>query len=87
MAKKELGLKNLSDDEVAVLAKELEKSSDAFTAECRRIISNRAGVGWTTSSHTGIPVPVSAIGAGSDLFNGLYDNTKIFHKILSVMPE
>jgi alkaline phosphatase len=30
-------------------------------------------------------VPVSAIGAGADSFNGYYDNTDIFLKMVSLM--
>lgn len=40
-------------------------------------MNNRARIGWTTSSHTGIPVPVYAMGAGSGLFSGRMDNTDI----------
>lgn len=47
-----------------------------------RILNHKAGVGWTSYSHTGIPVGVYAIGAKSTLFNGVYDNTEIFHKFV-----
>ncbi|MBN2893662.1 MAG: alkaline phosphatase [Bacteroidales bacterium] len=45
------------------------------------IFNQRAGIGWTSHSHTGLPVPVRAIGAGSELFDGYYDNTDIPKKI------
>lgn len=50
-----------------------------------RILSNKAGVAWTTWSHTGIPVPVFAIGAGAEKFDGYYDNTDIPKKIAEAM--
>lgn len=58
---------------------------DSLKFACIQLVSERAGIGWSSSNHTGIPVPTSAIGPGSESFNGLYDNTDIFHKILSVM--
>ncbi|MCL2688547.1 MAG: alkaline phosphatase [Chitinispirillia bacterium] len=40
---------------------------------------------WTTTSHTGVPVPIFAIGAGSELFRGKFDNTDIAKKIKYLM--
>ncbi|MDR2065328.1 MAG: alkaline phosphatase [Prevotellaceae bacterium] len=45
-------------------------------------INNAAGVGFSTKGHTGIVVPVYAIGAGAELFTGKYDNTDIPRKIM-----
>lgn len=50
-----------------------------------RILNNKAGIGWTSYSHTGTPLAVYAIGAKSTLFNGTYDNTEIFFKFLDAM--
>lgn len=50
-----------------------------------KILNNKAGIGWTSFSHTGIPVPVFAIGTGHELFNGYYDNTDIPKKIMRIM--
>lgn len=36
---------------------------------------------FTTGSHSGTMVPVFAYGPGSELFGGIYDNTKIYHKM------
>ena len=41
------------------------------------IINNKAGIGWTSYSHTGVPVPVYATGASAELFNGAYENTEV----------
>ena len=52
------------------------------------LFASRAGLAWTSAHHTGVPVPTSAIGVGCQRFNGYYDNTRIFHKILAAMgPE
>ena len=47
--------------------------------------SEKAHVGWTTTSHTGGAVPVWAIGAGSNEFAGRMDNTDIPRKICKAM--
>jgi alkaline phosphatase len=42
-----------------------------------KMVSEKAGVGWTTYAHTGINVPIYAIGPGAELFSGVIDNTDI----------
>ncbi|MDK2909222.1 MAG: alkaline phosphatase, partial [Bacteroidales bacterium] len=44
-----------------------------------------AGFGWTTWSHTGIPVPVRAQGPGQKYFEGFMDTKDIPHLILKAM--
>lgn len=46
------------------------------------VLHQRNGVGFTTTKHTGNPVGVYAIGAGSHLFSGAMDNTDIPKKIV-----
>ena len=60
---------------------------DPLTTAAVHILSRRAGVGWTTWDHTGSPLATSAIGVGAETFNGYYDNTDIFTKIVSVMKQ
>lgn len=50
-----------------------------------RLLANKSGLAWTTWSHTGILIPVYAIGAGSEMFDGYYDNTDIPKKIAKAM--
>ena len=63
----------------------LEKSEYAqdepLAAEAKRIIDEIALVGWTSGGHSAGDVPVFAIGAGADLFQGRIDNTEIPIKI------
>ncbi|MBL3656957.1 alkaline phosphatase [Fulvivirga sp. 2943] len=40
---------------------------------------------FTTNDHTGVMVPVFAYGPGAELFQGIYDNTDIYSKILSLL--
>ncbi len=58
---------------------------DPFTVTLARVLSAKVGIGWTTFNHTAVPVPVYAGGAGSDSFNGYYDNTDLALKIAGVM--
>ena len=39
------------------------------------IINNKAGIGWTSYFHTGLPVPVYAYGEGAEAFIGSYDGS------------
>ena len=48
------------------------------------ILNNKAGIGWTSYAHTGLPVPVYAFGAGSELFSGAYDNTEVAKRLMAL---
>ena len=48
------------------------------------IINNKAGIGWTSYAHTGLPVPVYAYGEGAEAFIGAYDNTEVAHKLFDL---
>lgn len=58
---------------------------DPFTMQLTHMLNRKAGLGWTTYAHTGVPVLTSASGAGASLFSGYYDNTDIAKKISHVM--
>ena len=49
------------------------------------IINNKAGLSFTSYAHTGLQIPVYAMGVGADNFAGLYDNTDIFTKTMTAM--
>ncbi|MCQ2395176.1 MAG: alkaline phosphatase [Kiritimatiellae bacterium] len=46
-----------------------------------RIMSAHAGVGWTSGSHTALPVLTTSTGVGADAFTGLLDNTEISRRL------
>jgi len=50
-----------------------------------RALNDKALCGWTSRSHTGIMVPVYAIGVGSERFAGKIDNTDIPKRILELV--
>jgi len=49
------------------------------------ILNENASIGWTSYSHTGVPVPVFAQGRDAHKFGGFYDNTDIAKKLAKVM--
>ncbi len=49
------------------------------------ILNRLCSLGWTTKAHTGAPVPVFAIGVGSENFTGRIDNTSIPQKIAKLI--
>lgn len=71
-----------ADDEEAQL---LYGTYDPLTVTITHVLNRKAGIGWTSYVHTGIPVPTYASGVGQDLFNGYYDNTDIYKKMASIM--
>ena len=55
-----------------------------FSVTVTHILNNKAGVDFTSYSHTGLPVAVFAQGVGSDSFGGYYDNTEIYSKMAAL---
>ncbi|MFT4416669.1 alkaline phosphatase [Fredinandcohnia humi] len=53
------------------------KTSSKSDIAINEVISERALVGWTSSQHTGVDIPLYAFGPGSELFRGLHENTAI----------
>lgn len=48
---------------------------------------SKAGHAFSTIGHTSAMVPVYAYGKGAEEFAGVYENTAIYHKLLSVMGK
>lgn len=77
----ELKLKELFEAAIVMRNSEDQKTLyanfNAFAVEVFKIINDAAGVGFTTMSHSGNPVPVFAVGVGSDKFKGLNNNCNL----------
>lgn len=58
---------------------------EPVTVTLTHILNQRAGLAWTSYSHTGVPVPTFAMGVTQNSFNGYYDNTDIFKKLHRAM--
>ncbi|MBQ0051874.1 MAG: alkaline phosphatase [Treponema sp.] len=54
---------------------------EPLTITITHVLNAKSGLGWTSNSHTGLPVPVFALGAGQEEFKGFYDNTEIYRKV------
>ncbi len=57
---------------------------EPLSVKLTTILNNKAGIGWTTYSHTGVPVQTSALGVSADKFNGYYDQTDIYKKMMEI---
>ncbi|MBN1608228.1 MAG: alkaline phosphatase [Polyangiaceae bacterium] len=60
-------------------------SYNPLSVTITHILNNRSGIGWTSYSHTAVPVPVLAGGTNSEIFDGYYENTDIALKFADAM--
>ena len=63
------------------LEKNLYQQNEPLAGAAKRILNQIAMVSWASGSHSAGYVPVFAIGAGAEAFNGQIDNTEIPIKI------
>ena len=73
------------DDAMSHFKQEEVTADNYMTREVLDTLSKKARLGWSTRSHTGIYVPVFAVGAGSQMFAGRIDNTDIPKNIMKAM--
>lgn len=64
--------------------KSLYASLNPLATTARDIINEAALIGWVSGGHSNGYVPLFAIGTGSEIFNGKYDNTEIPQRIAKV---
>ncbi|MFO8083315.1 MAG: alkaline phosphatase, partial [Desulfobacterales bacterium] len=60
-------------------------SYEPITVKITHILNEQASIGWTSYSHTGVPVPLFVQGEDAGSFSGFYDNTDIAKKLASIM--
>ncbi len=58
---------------------------EPLSVTATHIFNNKAGIAYTSYSHTGLQIPVYAAGVNASLFGGQYDNTQIFFKTMEAM--
>ena len=84
-AVQEARLKAIYDKSFSNQPIDLEKSeyqqNEPLAGEAKRILNHIARVGWASGDHSAGYVPVYAIGANAQLFQGRMDNTEIPGKI------
>ncbi len=49
------------------------------------LIAEQTGIGWSTVGHTGVPIPVSAVGVGQEYFAGMVENTAVFSGLKKIL--
>ena len=81
---------NIKKDPMVLTAKEVKTLEEGFKADklhlsARIVMSGKAGIGWTTGSHTALPVLTTSKGAKAEIFTGFIDNTDIAKKLKSVL--
>jgi len=62
-----------------------DPNSALFGFTLVKILNQKAGISWTSGSHTAVSVPVFSLGNGHEKFVGYYDNTDLFKKLKEVM--
>ena len=70
----------LTEEEIAWI-----ESADSVAIGIRDVLNDRVGVIWGSGDHSGAMLPLTAHGAGAELFGGVYDNTDIPKRIAEAM--
>ena len=93
MLTKDFGFKfsgNIKKDPLVLTVKEIKILKDGFNEgklpqSARIVMNGKAGIGWTTGSHTALPVLTTSKGAKAEIFTGFIDNTDIAKKLKTVL--
>ena len=75
-AKEEKLLKSIFEKEFAK-----DRKCDKLHRQIVDFVNAKAGIGWTTGSHTGIPLNTTAVGKNMEMFSNMYDNTDIAKRL------
>ncbi|HRX09358.1 MAG TPA: alkaline phosphatase, partial [Candidatus Limiplasma sp.] len=81
----DLSMTPSADRQIGDQEKLLYGGYEPLSMAVSHIINNKAGLSYTSYSHTGLQIPVYAMGVNADLFNGMYDNTDLFTKTMTAM--
>ena len=77
-------------DPMVVNEKEFKVLQDGFKKNklpnaARIVMAGKAGIGWTSGSHTALPVLTTSQGVGAELFKGFIENSDIAKKIKTLL--
>jgi len=61
-----------------------DKKDTSLGIAAKKILAAKAGIGWTSGAHTGLPVLTTSQGVKSDIFTGFINNTDIAVKMKSI---
>ncbi|APC47208.1 alkaline phosphatase [Virgibacillus halodenitrificans] len=77
---------DFTEEEISAIQQAAETEDfDTVYAAVSEVFNVRAGIGFTTSGHTGVDVPVYAYGPKSEVFSGLVDNTDIANEVFNFL--
>nr|WP_232217810.1 alkaline phosphatase [Virgibacillus sp. SK37] len=77
---------DFTEEEISAIQQAAETEDfDKVYAAISEVFNVRAGIGFTTSGHTGVDVPVYAYGPKSEVFSGLIDNTDIANEVFNFL--
>lgn len=82
---KEAFNKSMGGEKITPAAYLIYGTYDPLAVTITHVLNQKAGLGYTSYSHTGAPVQTTAMGVGAEIFNGYYDNTDVAKKIMSVL--
>ena len=81
----DLSMTPAADRQLGTQEKLLYGGYEPLSMAVSHIINNKAGLSYTSYAHTGLQIPVYALGVNAELFSGMYDNTDIFSKTREAM--
>ena len=73
----------VNEKELKALRKGFEEKKLPHAA--RIVMAGKAGIGWTSGTHTALPVLTTSQGAGAELVQGFIENTDIARKIKTLL--
>lgn len=91
--KREKGGMNLTENEEKELENVFKSLFDngklahgsALARTMVRMINNKAGLAWTSTAHTALPVSTTSQGSGAELFTNTIDNTDIAKRLKTLV--
>ena len=63
------------------------KRKYVFQYAVRNILAVRAGVGWSSDSHTALPTLTTSQGVNADIILGMHDNTDIAKRLKKLLSK
>jgi alkaline phosphatase len=58
-----------------------------FASTVRGVLATKAGIGWTSGSHTALPTLTTALGTRADIIVGMQENSDIGSRLKKLLSE
>ncbi len=75
----------INAEERRELEKAFQEEKGSLGTVAKRILQNKAGIGWSSGNHTALPVLTTATGCGAERFSGFLENTDISHRMKELL--